>query len=61
MPYTTQCVDVGFFGPVCKQVWKPPPKPTPPKLTYRTPQQSYTTMDTSIQMSKFQNISPLHF
>lgn len=60
MPYITKCVDVAMFGPDCTKVYVPP-KPKPPKLTYRTPQQSYTTMDTSIQMSKFQNISPLHF
>ena len=60
MPYITNCDAGTGFGPECFRTYVPP-KPKAPKLTYRTPQQSYTTMDTSIQMSKFQNISPLHF
>lgn len=60
MPYVTKCTDVAFFGPDCDTTWVNP-KPKLPVLTYRTPQQSSTTMDTSLQGSKFQNISPLHF
>ena len=68
MPYKQVCVPdcmtgafIGCLPQVdCKQVYYPP-KPKLPKQTYRTPQSSYTTMDTSLQMSKFQNISPLHF
>lgn len=68
MPYKQVCVPdcmtgafVGCLPDVtCKQVYYPP-KPKLPVLTYRTPQQSSTTMDTAITQSKFQNISPLHF